>query len=318
MKDLSHHKTVCKGVAKFEKIVKKEKAKLRRLYWKDGECHRIPDGDTTTKSILETNIGAFGTYGIEETYAYITARSNMAKYLNAMALMAEYPTLPLWKEVAYEIQECLRLNENDDASAGSCFPFVLINCDRDEDALAFVLNKTKQKHGCGNDKDDWYKVHVQSNEGDWIYGHSDLYTDIFKETGEKHCRFSQLPHFVAVLIIKLRLVAAFVAKKKEGIEVLENEAVQIREVREMQIPDLLEVIHKANPTILPALINPIPLLSQIVPPLSVFGKPSEAANVLIDAIAPFNRTKGARKVLIRRFGSNPTYDTDCNVAYGLG
>lgn len=76
-------------------------------------------------------------------------------------------------------------------------------------------------------------------------------------------------------------------------------------MQERQAPELLDVIHKANPTMLPAFINPIPLLSQPPPPLCASGKPSEAAGALADAAASFNRIAGARDILIQHFGANP-------------
>lgn len=306
-KDLTHHKKLCKEIARLGAIVKQEEAKLSRLCWKEGADENpsaIEAGDDTTKCLLETHAGSFGPHGIQETCVYISARAEMAKHSNALGFSADRPTVPVWQKIANVHQECLRLNANDEPRVGCSFPFILLNCDRDEHAFVFARSRILFEQ-------DWER-HRHSKEGDWVYGNGDVYSDIFQETEDKKCGFSQLPGFVAILLVKLRLVAAFKAKKKEGVEILDNEERQIRNVQKEQIPDLLDVIHEANPTILPALINPIPLLSQGVPRLAAPGTPSEAANVLIDAIGPFNRIAGAKNVLTKRFGSNPTYDTNCS------
>jgi hypothetical protein len=232
----------------------------------------------------------------------------MAKLYNAMGYTSRHPTKILWENAAFHFQEVLRLNSNDDFSLYGSFPLILINCDRMEDAYTFA-----RYHGFNYDDMDW-SLHEGTKEGDWIYPKLEggaLYKDIYQEfPDEKRVGFACLADHVAIFIIKLRLIAAFDAKKKRGDNVSEEEVDQVEQVRNVQVPGLMDVIHEGNPTMLPALINPAPLLSQPPPRMSAMGKPSEAASVLIDAIGPFNRTPGGREVLVERFGPFPAYDTN--------
>lgn len=305
-KDIRQHKQICKAIAKLQKKVEEEEAKIRRLCWKDGAISIIENEGE--KSILETSAGSFGPYGIEEAYPYIDTRALLARQCNNLAFAGlEHPTLPIWKEVCNMFQECLRLNANDDFSLGASFPFVLMNCNRDDDAYVFCLRRLKHEN-------DW-ECHKDSKEGDWIYGDGNRYSDVI-EKDDSLC--FGLPYLVAVLIVKLRLIAAFDAKKKRGrAEILEEEERKIQDVRETQIPFLLDLIHARNPTMLPALVNPVPLLSQPLPGMCAHGKPCEALNILMNAIGPFNRTDGAKEILIERFGRHPAYDADCSNPFGF-
>lgn len=225
-----------------------------------------------------------------------------------MAYTSKHPTMIMCEKAAFHYQEVLRLNANDDFSLHCSFPFILINCNRLKDAYAFSRYDAFLDY-------DW-DLHYDTKEGDWIYPKLEddgaLLQDIFEEfPDDRRVNFASLANYVAILVIKLRCIAAHYAKKKR--DVSEEEVTKVEHVRNTQIPDLMDIIHKGNPTMLPALVNPAPLLCQPPPRMSASGKPSEAANVLIDAIGPFNRTPGARELLMKRFGTCPSYDTNCKL-----
>jgi hypothetical protein len=76
-----------------------------------------------------------------------------------------------------------------------------------------------------------------------------------------------------------------------------------------QLDCLLDAIHQYNPTMLPALLHPDPLLSQPAPREYAFGSPSEAYFMLLEAAPTWNRIPGASLVLEKRFGRNPKYNS---------
>jgi hypothetical protein len=141
------------------------------------------------------------------------------------------------------------------------------------------------------------------------------YRDIFEEQPSGPI---ELHWLVAILLIKLHLIEAFDAKKKKkknGEEVLEDEISKVESNR-LQVPKLLDEIHKSNRNMLPALINPTPFMRQCFPPFSGCGDLAEAYRVLIDAHPIIMRIPGAVDLLIEQFGSNPTYDTNLN-SFGI-
>merc|ERR1712029_509170 len=81
---------------------------------------------------------------------------------------------------------------------------------------------------------------------------------------------------------------------------------------ESQLKQLLREIERQNPVIIPALLNPEPLLSKEVPVVIVPGGPSQAREILIYTWKYFEILPGARRFLqdFLSLGSqNPKYNT---------
>mmetsp|Transcript_24489 Transcript_24489/g.36531 ORF Transcript_24489/g.36531 Transcript_24489/m.36531 type:complete len:136 (-) Transcript_24489:598-1005(-) len=75
-----------------------------------------------------------------------------------------------------------------------------------------------------------------------------------------------------------------------------------------QVERLMDQIHVNNPSMLPSIINPMPLKSKPLPQGYSRGKPAEAYLVLNDCNRCFVRTPGATAWLEKRFGKRPKYD----------
>jgi hypothetical protein len=141
---------------------------------------------------------------------------------------------------------------------------------------------------------------------------------------------SLLVLLVAVLIIKLRLVAAYDVTRKSidaafeettggqfihevkpavtEIHLYEN-VVNIDSQRK-QIERLLNAIDNNIPSMLPAILNPLPLLRQFRPCPDIRGDPSEAYDIVNVCNRCILRIPGARKLLEKRYGPNPSYNTE--------
>lgn len=80
-----------------------------------------------------------------------------------------------------------------------------------------------------------------------------------------------------------------------------------------QVSKLMRRIHSQNPIILPALINPKPLLSQNIPVDIVIGTSSQALEILVYTWKYFEILPGARKVLTEFLGGDIKYDAKIRV-----
>ena len=212
-------------------------------------------------------------------------------------------------------------------------PFILLYLNRDDDAFDFIRHWVKV--GVIRDSDGFVELmrrHVQSKEGEWFFPRQkdSRFQDIFEEIPEASDQNVLLAFLVALLIIKLRLVAAYDAAC-ESIDLAFDETTggqRIREVkgavREMlidesmvnissqrqQVERLVDVIHQNNPSMLPSILNPLPLLNQSRPPPNIRGDPSEAYDIVNYCNRGFIRIPGALLMLEEMFGQNPIYDTD--------
>jgi hypothetical protein len=123
-----------------------------------------------------------------------------------------------------------------------------------------------------------------------MYGREEdsRYLDIFEERPAEIPHFMPLPMLAAVAVIKMRIVATHDARKKslelfqstttgEKLSPVQSVMTSIlegddvfrakMEAQRAQLNRLLDQIHLNNPTMLPALLNPYPLLGQGDPAL---------------------------------------------------
>ena len=93
--------------------------------------------------------------------------------------------------------------------------------------------------------------YAYSKEGDWIYPRETncRYLDVFEDIFSNKKPQADLAYLLALVIIKLRIVAAHDA----AMQSLED--VDVESQRE-QANRLLDVIHLQNPSMIPALLNP--------------------------------------------------------------
>lgn len=294
--DFGKHKLICQKVGEDAAIVASEEPKLRNFVREEGQ---------PAEDLFETEVGHFG--NIPQAHDYTYYRSGMGALLKHMAdAILQHPTMSQWNTIKVHFQEYLRLCKNDDFNLRQSFPFVLVNCNLDDQAYAFARCFILDQDDCDR--------HHGTQEGDWVYAIEEgcRYEDILEQVPQSERRFIDVCWLVAILIVKLRLLAVFDKKRRNRVELTEEEASRVEQNRTVQVPKLMDAIHKRNKSMLPSLINPLPLLSQCLPPMHSTGGVDEAATVLHNAVGPFYRCAGALEVLVQRFGRNPSYDTNLN------
>jgi len=269
--DFQQHKQSCSLIAKDAAIAKREEPRLRNFKMKGGQEEELP------VNLFETEVGHFGR-SIPETHQYTLYRSRMAVHQFKSADSLDYPSMKQWNKIRLHFQEYLRLCTNDDFALRYSFPFILINCDLDDKAYAFSRCFILQQDDCDN--------HHGTAEGDWVYPTKEgcRFRDIFEQVPEAERDTIELAWLVSLLLVKFRLIAAFDANTERGdTEISEEEATQVQDNRNRQVPTLLDAIDARNANMLPSLINPFPLWGQrILPRMISKGGAAEAGMVLMN------------------------------------
>jgi hypothetical protein len=265
---------------------------------------------------------------VQETKEYMTARWGLMETYWEAACQAE--TKAVWEKVLYHSLALLRLEMFDVMEMRYITPFILLDLQRDDDAFAFVRYFISLDYLGDAATDDLQRRYIQCQEGNWVYPREEncRFLDIFQECSRMREDVMPTAFLVAVLVIKLRLVAAYDATRR-SIDIasettggqriqqvqdvvkdmlIDDKLVNIESQRQ-QIERLINVIHRINPSMLPAILNPHPLIRQRRPPLSTPGEPCEALHILLFCMRPQIRVPGAREKLEQRFGKMPSYNT---------
>ena len=315
----SRHKEFCLSLAGDLKRVEEEAIPL---------CNTPFADDPEPQNIFETHIGIFNEG--PQTLAYMTARCELVESYFQAAHDVEIKEV--WEKALFHALVLLREDASDPYGMRYVTPFILLYLNRDDDAYDFI--RYWVEIGFVRDRDGILEMmlrHTNSKEGDWFYPReaNSRFQDIFEECPEADDQVMLLSFLVALLIIKLRLVAAYDAAC-ESIDFAFDETTggqRIREVKDAvkdmlidesvvnidsqrdQIDQLFEVIHRNNPSMLPSILNPRPILSQPRPHPGVEGDPSEVYDVLNYCDRCFLRIPGARQRLVEMFGLKPTYNS---------
>ncbi|GAX21659.1 hypothetical protein FisN_29Hu097 [Fistulifera solaris] len=302
------HKTICLKVARNRKLVEQEAVPLRDTRLRPGE---------EPKNLFETQVGILGQYYVADTY--MLARLNLVKSYWQAADATE--NKHVWEKALFHALELLRLDVSGAPDLLTIIPFILLNLHRDDDAFDFMRYWISIE---GETMEEIQRLTLQSQEGDWIYPR------------EKDCRYGNmfdtfpsapynldlpLAFFVALLIIKCRIVATYDAiyrsidvafTTESGLriqevqstvaEMLIDDAVVDIDSQRQQVDELVNVIHRHNSILLPAILNPVPLST------NKEHASSEVAFVFLYSIRFFYRVPGAKQMLEKRFGKNPSYD----------
>jgi hypothetical protein len=229
-----------------------------------------------------------------DTRDYMRARMRLSQSQEVLAKKAK--TVEAWNLVSNHLLEMLRLCSGDNNGLRFILPFILLRVNRDDDAYCFCRYWILQ--GINEEEVDY----SETKEGDWIYPRQEnaRFLDICKECGpEALGRYSALSTILSLAVIKMRLVAASTDPEVQG-------------EQRRQLDQLLENLQANNASILPALVNPSPLLSQASPQFYSPGSPEEAYFTLTqgDVVELWNDIPGAKEVLIQRLGtSTPSYPT---------
>ena len=91
-------------------------------------------------------------------------------------------------------------------------------------------------------------------------------------------------------------------------EMLIDESLVNIESQRQQVERLIKVIHRNNATILPAILNPVPLIKSRGLQGGVRISPDDSLFVLLYCIRCIARVPGAQALLEERFGKNPSYN----------
>jgi hypothetical protein len=296
--DYESHKSLCVSIARTLKKVNKLTSPLRNT---------INDIFLEPQNFFESQVGLFGQF--YESQAYLTTRRELVELYAQAGNILE--TKCVWEKALSHALELLRLDFRDVNNTRYAIPFILLNLNRDDDAFDFI------RYWMNNH-------HFESQEGEWIYPRNEncRYLDIFKEVSWVNDRNATLAFLVALLIIKFRIVAtydatcgsidlAFGTSNGQRIqeiqctvkEMLLDETLMNIENQREQVERLVNVIHRRNAIILPAILNPVPLLGK-----KWRDAPDEALFVLLHGTGCLIRVPGAQTLLEQRFGKAPPYN----------
>ncbi|GKY92014.1 hypothetical protein MPSEU_000173000 [Mayamaea pseudoterrestris] len=325
-KNATKHNKFCKLIKNLNAKLDIEEYKLRNFQDDWGGA-----GDDDTEDYKETMVGDF--WLVDETRDYMRARCEIVNACqNFLKVNGKENKLVLTMALDHSMG-MLRLCRGDNLGTRYNVPLLLLRLNRNDHAYSFCRFWIKDQLGLNGVKkpekekpsvegDD--KSEDEANEELLDYDNDDDndecseasepippegFNDIFEELGldEKTLKGGGLPFLLSMLILKARIVAAL-----QGQEMREGQAFQKQEMllTQTKIRDsLMNVVDKANPSILPALLYPDPLM-KAYSVLSFWstGEPSEAAMVLKESLAVWQAIPGTRKLLIERFGSEtPAY-----------
>jgi hypothetical protein len=277
---------------------------------------------------FEIEVGNF--WSVPRALPYLEATHDLARLYWGAATQS-HDAKEVWELCLYHHLEHPRLGILDRYGTRLQVPFVLLSLNRDDDASTFIHTWIYLDSAIAS-KVTAVRENWPSSEGEWVY---------HRQPG---CRYSNViegmtrnPHevktafLVALAIIKLRIVAAHEAAvrffdralKEKCVRRTDEEYAMIKELiredfesQQGQSEWLLKMIHTNNPSMLPALIDPKPLLRpdplvrQPIPDRPIPGHPSEVLHALKDCTFCFYRVPGAVDILIARFGTSPTYNCD--------
>lgn len=247
---------------------------------------------------------------------YILARHDLVKKIHEMAQQME--SKYLWDIDLHHHSEMMRLCASDNAGSRFNIPFILLHLDRDDMAYGFCrFWLTFIPQGDLHKRDE---IHHKSSAGDWLFPSEEgcRYDDIMVFIGNEanqECICTRL--LVALCLIKMRLISVHIERKKaaeiDNHTYPGNKAILVEEemkvIREQGriLSKLMECIHKRNPSMLPALINPAPLMKQKEPDGYSIGSAAEAYLVAKNALRLIERIPGGLETLQHQFGLSPIY-----------
>jgi hypothetical protein len=283
--------------------------------------------------------GQFWTFPL--TFPYVKAKYDLALQLHQPAF--EMNASWIWKEVNYEMQECLRLchlHNGPDLGMRQKFQLFLLNVDRDDDVYSYCrywIPRETRIHSEGfADDSDYDHLHIGSKKGDWIYPREEgcRFNDLFEDCPDTDPNEMDNQMLLAVWLVKMKIrcyysiipeLWAHFTNTELGQSLGDDLNAVILDFltggvgtglsMEAQCDRLGDQLDHNNPSLLPALLNPDPLYSQPLPPIpeeqyvGIRGTPLEAFHVLYSCMKCAESIPDLRRWLVGRYGENPTYDT---------
>ncbi|GAX17122.1 hypothetical protein FisN_5Hu508 [Fistulifera solaris] len=301
------HKEICLAVVKTLKHVEQLAIPLRRASFANSE------------NLFETEVGTFGQW--EDTRVYMAARSNLVDAYWIAASVVDIKDV--WEMALYHVLELQRLDVDGPFDTHLVTPFILLSLHRDDDAFDYIRYHLNMIDADEETIMELMSRHVAFQEGDWIYPREKncRFLSIFDECPTVNSPLVPLAFLVALLIIKCGIVATYDATFKSIDLAFEATGGQhIQEVKDtvkemlidvdhvkidsqrQQVQQLVDIIHRNNPYMLPAILNPLPLASNERTEGYDRGQPSEVKDIIPYCVRCFLRVPGAEQMLEQRIG----------------
>ncbi|GAX25585.1 hypothetical protein FisN_28Hu055 [Fistulifera solaris] len=211
------HRYFCKHIVEKKELVRIGAVALRNA----------PNPSGGTINPFETLVGFFDEG--ESTRAYLESLFNLANSYWLAAYESEIKEV--WEKALFCYSEILRLNIAHQCDVRFRVPLILLYLNRDDDAYSFIrywINFEEQ------DDTELFSRHERSREGDWVFPLEPncRFLDIFEECSTLNEQKYTMPFLVAMVIIKLRIIASHEAISQTLDFVFQKTSAQkIQEVR---------------------------------------------------------------------------------------
>jgi hypothetical protein len=272
--------------------------------------------NSVLEDYFETQVSDFG--NCPETQMYLATRHALIDTYETAAL--EVKIREVCEKALFHALAVLRLDAGDGIETRYVTPFILLNLHRDDDAFDFIRYWMKIT---GQETTEEFWIRLQTQEGEWTYQREKncRFLDIYQEVPTANEHNVPLAFLMAILIIKLRIVAtydatcrsidlAFQTTGGRHIHMIQNavkdillgDRVKMIENQRQQVERLINVIHDNNRYIFSLIVDPVPQITLVAPSDRIRGRPSEAEFVLRYCIRCNSRIPGVMEMLERRFG----------------
>lgn len=201
--DYEEHKEICLCIAREVKLVERLAVPLRSIRL---TLFSEPE------NLFETRVGTFAQ--VERTRPYTTARGDLMETYMRAAYAADIKDV--WEIVLSHALELMRMDATGSEDVRYGTPFTLLNLHRDDDAFDFIRYWMKRNGGGEDVIAELLHLHAGSEEGDWLYPREKncRFLDFFEECTNITERDMSLAYLVALLVIKLRIVAAHTGTRR--------------------------------------------------------------------------------------------------------
>ena len=238
----------------------------------------------------------------------------------------------LFEKALDYFMEIIKLNRTDNQGTRYTVPFLLLILNRDADCFNFLKWWLTDLFQSTDEQGDWHNLQNQDTLEDpcqWLNKDFDS-SRIFSIT-------ENISFHVAYLCMKLRLTAKIKLFKSvedcilshaadTGLETLPNTIPEFiglifgnkinvksedfcSEKQDEIVENLLLLINKSNGTVLPALLNPTPLLSKDEPTAHSPGSPEEAYQAVLNSVDLIRSIPGSLDRIRRVVGHSTNYNT---------
>ncbi|GAX29230.1 hypothetical protein FisN_28Lu089 [Fistulifera solaris] len=241
-KHFKHHRNLCRKISKGLEDLDLTAINLRNFTG-------VPDDNEVLESKLDTLGTSIDYMELSTRASYISARSALATAYWESAYESELKEV--WEKSLHYYSEQLRLDAAFRNEARSRFrvPFILLYLNRDDEAYAFIRYWLKvEEVGEDDDFKPWFGPSGQGDQSRWFFANC-RYNDIFKECPNlEHVKLTA-PFLMAIVIIKLRIIASHdAAVRALDFTISETGAKRIQEVKaivqEMLIDTGIDVAHQ--------------------------------------------------------------------------